>query len=307
MGQLSTAQLKLGKIGYLNVLPVYYALESGAIPHPFRIISGVPAHLNRLMAAGELDLSVVSSIEYARHPERYYILPDLSISCRGAVKSVLLFSRVPLDELDGREVLVSAQSHTSIALLKILCAFHLRLRVVCTPANCSQVLAQGDPPRAFLAIGDEALRLQRSGLYPHRLDLGEVWHAWTGLPFVFALWVMQRQTFERGNDSLQRAVETLWAAKHWGAAQSRIICEEAVKTGLLSYSELTEYYRGLNFDLNLRQQEGLRRFYSYLAETGEIGSVPRLDIYSPLACMPQSLDFPAGGRPLHHQTGLQVS
>lgn len=307
MDQLSTAELKLGKIGYLNVLPLYYPLESGVIPHPFRIISGAPAHLNQLMAAGELDLSVVSSIEYARHHERYYILPDLSISCCGAVKSVLLFSRVPIGEIDGSEVLVSTQSHTSIALLKILCAFHLRLRVAFKPANCTEVLAHGKPPRAFLAIGDEALRLQRCSLYPHRLDLGEAWHAWTGLPFVFALWVIQRQTVERWNGSLQAAIEMLWAAKHWGAAHSRIICGEAVRKGLLSSSELEEYYLGLNFDLNSRQQEGLRLFYSYLAKAGEISSAPQLEIYSPFAGAAPSIDFPAGGWLTPHPAGLQVT
>ncbi len=283
--QLSTAQLKLGKIGYLNVLPLYYPLESGAVPNPFQIISGAPAHLNQLMAEGELDLSVVSSIEYARHNERYYILPDLSISCCGAVKSVLLFSRVPICELDGSEVLVSTQSHTSIALLKILFAFHLGLQAAFKPGNCTDVLLQGKPTQAFLAIGDEALRLQRCSFYPHRLDLGKAWHAWTGLPFVFALWVIQRQTVDRWNGCLRAAVEMLWAAKRWGAAHSHIICEEAVKKRLLSCTELEEYYGGLNFDLSSRQQEGLRLFYSYLAKTGEITSVPQLEIYSPLACV----------------------
>lgn len=72
------------------------------------------------MVRGELDLSVVSSIEYARYPERYLILPDLSISCRGPVRSVLLLSQRPIAELSGRTILITSQSHTSVALLKIL-------------------------------------------------------------------------------------------------------------------------------------------------------------------------------------------
>ena len=285
MGQLHPEQLKLGRIGFLNVLPIYYPLENGHIPHCFNIVSGTPAYLNQLMAKGELDLSVVSSIEYARHPERYYVLPDLSISCYGEVKSVLLLSRVPISELAGKEILVSAQSHTSIALLKILFSIHLSVKFSCRTGNCSEALLKGVPPIAFLAIGDEALRLSAHELYPYRLDLGEAWQDWTGFPFVFALWVIQRKAIEKWNGSLKGAVETLLLAKQWGAANRQKICQEAAKEGLLTGFELHEYYRCLDFDLNIDQQSGLRQFYQYLSQIGEISVAPRLEIFSPLACV----------------------
>jgi chorismate dehydratase len=75
MDQPARKRLSLGKIGFLNVLPIYYPLETGILPHPFSIVSGVPSQLNELMSEGLLDVSVVSSIEYARHPGRYFILP----------------------------------------------------------------------------------------------------------------------------------------------------------------------------------------------------------------------------------------
>ncbi len=283
MGQLPPEQLKLGRIGFLNVLPVYYPLEYGQVPHSFHLVCGTPAYLNRLMAGGELDLSVVSSIEYARHPERYYVLPDLSISCAGQVKSVLLLSQVPIDELSGKEVLVSAQSHTSVALLKILFMVHRNVKVTCKVGNCSQALMQGTPPAAFLAIGDEALRLGTHELYPHRLDLGEEWFKWTGLPFVFALWVIQRQLIEQWNGSVKTAIESLLEAKRWGLANRQRICQQAAHKGLLNALELEEYYRHLNFDLDRGQQNGLRQFYRYLTQIGETLSAPPLEIFSPLA------------------------
>lgn len=285
MGQLSSEQLKLGKIGFLNVLPIYYPLESGFISHPFHIVSGTPAYLNQLMARGDLDLSVVSSIEYARHQERYYVLPDLSISCLGAVKSVLLLSQIPFAELGGKEILVSAQSHTSIALLKILFSVHLGLDIACKSGNCSEALTKEESPTAFLAIGDEALRLRNHDLYPYRWDLGEAWHSWTGFPFVFALWVIQRKAIEKWNGFLGTAVDTLLAAKQWGADHRQLICEEAVKKGLLSYAELEEYYHCLDFDLDSDQQKGLKFFYDHLAKIGEISVIPRLEIFSPLDCV----------------------
>lgn len=285
MGQIMQKQLRLGKIGFLNVLPIYHPLEAGIVPHPFTILSGTPSYLNGLMADGMLDVSVVSSIEYAKHPERYFILPDLSISCCGAVKSVLLLSRVPVEDLAGRKVLATTQSHTSVGLLKVLFSAHLGIDVRLTPGNCTESLEKGENPEAFLAIGDEALRLKDHPRYLYRWDLGEVWHRWTGLPFVFALWVIQRQSLERWNGALGNAVRALTSAKEWGLSHLEDICSEALKKGVLGMAELEDYYRALKFDLTDREQRGLERFYQYLAQIGEIGSNPRLEIYSPLACV----------------------
>ena len=86
-------------------------------------------------------------------------MPDLSISCCGPVRSVLLLSRLPWNELEGESILVSRQSHTSIALLRILFAFHHGMSVRLVPGDCTETLARKQSPAAFLAIGDEALRL----------------------------------------------------------------------------------------------------------------------------------------------------
>jgi chorismate dehydratase len=236
------------------------------------------------MAEGDLDLSVVSSIEYARHPERYFILPDLSISCRGAVKSVLLLSRVPMNQLDGRSILVSTQSHTSVALLRILFAIRWGMSVSFRPGNCTDALTQErEEPLAFLAIGDEALRFREHEHYPYRWDLGEEWFSWTGLPFVFALWVIQRRAVERWNGHLKSAIDTLTSAKEWGCAHTGMVCAEAVKRGILTTLELQDYYQCLGFNLRAEEQRGLELFYRYLSQIREVRTPPRLEIFSPVA------------------------
>jgi chorismate dehydratase len=285
MGSPSSERLRLGRISYLNVLPIYYPLESGIISHPFALTSGTPAHLNRLMAQGELELSVVSSIEYVRYPERYLILPDLSISCRGPVRSVLLLSQTPVDQLSGQTILVSSHSHTSVALLRILLTMQLGMEVTFSHGSCTEALTQGKPPVAMLTIGDEALRLREHSLYPYRWDLGEAWLAWTGLPFVFALWVIQRQAFERWNGALWEAVESLTAAKEWGCSHLDEICSHATKEGILDLPQLQDYYQCLNFDLKRDEKQGLELFFQYLADLSEISRAPSLQVYSPLACV----------------------
>jgi chorismate dehydratase len=283
MGSPSKERLRLGRIGYLNVLPIYYPLEAGIISHPFSIVSGVPAHLNRLMAEGELELSVVSSIEYARYPERYLILPDLSISCRGAVRSVLLLSQIPVNQLSGQTILVSSHSHTSVALLKILLTTRLGMGVTFRQGSCSQALTEGKPPTAMLTIGDEALRLRGHTLYPYQWDLGQAWHAWTGLPFVFALWVIQRQALEQSNGVLGEALESLSAAKEWGSSHLDEICCHALSEGILDTTQLQDYYQCLNYDLNSEEKLGMEHFFHHLAALSEISRIPPLQIYSPFA------------------------
>jgi chorismate dehydratase len=235
------------------------------------------------MAQGELELSVVSSIEYARYPEDYLILPDLSISCRGPVRSVLLLSRMPIDELSGQTILVSSHSHTSVALLRILFTMQLGIEVAFRHGNCTEALAQGEPPVAMLAIGDEALRLRNHSPYPHRWDLGEAWLAWTGLPFVFALWVIQRQAFERWNGSLGEALESLSSAKEWGRSHLDGICLHALKQGILDLPQLQDYYQCLKYDLNTHEKKGLELYYQHLASLSIISCVPPLQVSSPLA------------------------
>jgi chorismate dehydratase len=194
----------------------------------------------------------------------------------------MLLSRKPIEKLSGAKIMVTTQSHTSVALLEILFTFHLGVKAVFEPGNASEALAREEYPTAMLTIGDEALRLRNHELYPYRLDLGEAWHAWTGLPFVFATWVIQRKAVERWNGRLEAAISSLFAAKRWGCANIDRICREASDLGPLDYQQLQEYYKGLGFNLRENEQKGLALFYRYLKEIGAIHEVPPLELYSPL-------------------------
>ncbi len=281
MGELS--KLRLGRIDFLNVLPIYYPLEAGIVSNPFEIVSGVPSELNELCAAGSLDISPVSSIEYARRAGLYYIVPDLSISSTGEVKSVLLLSRAPIEQLSGKTVLASSNSHTSVGLLKVLCKLRYGVDLRFKTGVCSNYAAGPVLPDACLTIGDEALRLGRSGHFPYVLDLGTAWFEWTGLPFVFAVWVVRKETVTEKSGLLQDAMDALISSKRWGRANIGIICRQAARTGLLEVPELEEYYSCLRFDLNERERKGLELFYSSLFQAGELKEVPRLETYTPLA------------------------
>src|SRR6185295_7484232 len=127
------------------------------------------AELNDLLVAGELDVSVISTIEYARHAKDLVLLPDLAISCDGPVQSVALFSRKPPEELDRSTVLVTASSRTSVALLELLCreVWNVRPRLAQARAEANDLDALAALPHdAVLVIGDPALLLAARKAYP---------------------------------------------------------------------------------------------------------------------------------------------
>lgn len=275
-------RLRLGRIGYTNVLPIYLPLEAGEVPGfdpaEYEIVSGPPATLNDLAAKGLLDVSAVSSIEYGRRPGDYWLLPDLAIGSRGPVQSVLLLSEIPIEALSGRSILVSAETHTSAMLLKLLMRDHLGLDVRFVSAT-SAVEAGREAERApaVLAIGDEALRMRRGKKRPHRLDLGELWTAWTGLPFIFGVWVAARRTLAERPLEVRRAAAALVQAKRTGLANLDGIVTRARKAGFGSAADLRAYFNGLVYDLGPEEQAGLTLFFRKLEKAGLLPKAPALE------------------------------
>jgi chorismate dehydratase len=271
--------LRMGRIGYLNVLPIYHPLEAGILPHNFELVSGPPALLNDMMARGDLHVSSCSCFEYARHPQRYYLIDDLSIGSRGPVMSVLLLSRVPLLQLQGQNILVSGETHTSVALLRLLMQDFYRCDVSYSTGQVTAALHGTNPPIAFLAIGDEALRLRNHPDYPYRLDLAEAWRNWTGLPFIFGIWVVNRQAADAKIFSSDPGA-LLRQGRDWGLEHLDVILDLTAHGCALSRNELNTYYReGLVYTLGAEEKKGLLLFYSKLAQAGIIPGVPPLDFF----------------------------
>ncbi|RRD70538.1 MULTISPECIES: menaquinone biosynthetic enzyme MqnA/MqnD family protein [unclassified Desulfovibrio] len=275
----SPLPLRMGRIGYLNVLPIYHALEAGILPHDFELVSGPPALLNEMMARGELHVSSCSCFEYATRPERYYLVDDLSIGSRGPVMSVLLLSRVPLMQLDGKNILVSGETHTSVALLRLLMRDFYHCNVTYSTGQVTPSLRGATPPDAFLAIGDEALRLRSHPDYPYRLDLAEAWRNWTGLPFIFGLWVVSRAAADSGAFG-QDPGALLRSGRDWGLSHLDIVLDLTGHGCPLSRKELTVYYtEGLVYTLGAEEKKGLLLFYEKLCGAGLIPTVPELEFF----------------------------
>lgn len=241
--------MRIGRIGYINCAPVYGAIDRGvvALPPGGELVTGTPTELNDLLVAGELDLSVISAIEYARHGKDLVLLPDLAISCDGPVRSVALFSRRTVGQLDDRTVLLSASSRTSVALLEILCSdvWKIKPRFAAARAEAQDLEALAALPHdAVLVIGDAALALAARGTYPHRYDLGEEWKRWTGQPFVFAVWAARRVASPA---AVARGHEALLASRAWGLAHLDELAADAARQTGVAVATCREYLGGLDY------------------------------------------------------------
>jgi len=268
--------LRIGRIDYANCTPIFKALQLHDPIADYQLVGGVPAQLNSMLAAGEIDVCPSSSIEYALHPDRYLILSHLSISCFGAVGSVLLFSRVPLEDLNNRNILLSSESATSVNLLKILLEKRFGFSCRYTVHTSSFEDALQEAP-AILLIGDAALRV--SLLKPDLLvyDLGELWHNWTGLPFVFALWLCRRQIADDWYTEVADLARQLVVSKSFARSNLRSIAEEAPEASWMGVDRLVDYWHtNISYDLEDSHLEGLILFYQYCVELDLLKSKPEL-------------------------------
>ncbi len=267
--------MRVGRIPYINCYPVYGAIDRKVVALDAQLVDGVPTALNRAMAAGALDVSVISAVEYARDAARYLLLPDLAISCDGPVRSVMLFSRRPAETLEGGRVLVSRSSMTSVALLQLMFeqVWHSSPAFVPADAEIADLARTGvESHDARLIIGDAALLLTsgHSALaadYPHVYDLGAVWKEWTGLPFVFAVWVAQRTTPVAGALAVHAQ---LIQSRDWGLAHlDQLSAQAAVATGVSRPAALA-YLSGLDYGLRYEHLAGLTTFFGKLAASGRV-------------------------------------
>ncbi len=262
--------MRLGRIGYVNCYPVYGAMDRGIVPAPGELVTGTPNELNDALAAGGLDVSVISAVAYAQHATTLDLLPDLAISSDGPVRSVMLFSRRAPGDLDGARVLLSSSSRTSVLLLDLLAREKWGVRFASEPARTEPAdlaALAAAPHDAVLVIGDGALLLRAAGAYPFAVDLGEEWKRWTGLPFVFAVWAARRAV---SREAVRTAHGALLASRAWGLTHIAELADQASRVADVDAGDCVEYLSGLDYGLSYQHLAGLTHFLGRLAGLGVV-------------------------------------
>jgi chorismate dehydratase len=261
------APLRIGAVNYLNTKPLIYELET--LAPEAELVLEVPSRLAEDLARGSLDVALIPVIEYFRAGS-YTVMPGIAIASRGPVLSVTLFSRVPWPEI--RSVALDEGSRTSAALAQILLRKRYRLRPELMSLPLDRA-AEDVNANAVLLIGDRAMRACLPG-FTYAYDLGQEWHDWTGLPFVYAFWAV-REGVELG------AVEqALLEAKRRGLLHAgRIAQREAPLLGLDAGFCRRYLSNIIQFDFGPREQAGLHHYYMLACELGLARPGVNLELY----------------------------
>jgi chorismate dehydratase len=272
--------LRIGEIDYANCTPIFSALRRNYDCSAYRFIKGVPSHLNRMLSNGEIDLCPSSSIEYGRSAGSYLLLPDLSISSVGPVKSVVLFSTTPLEELDSATIGLTSDSATSVALLRIILKKYYNFSnrfVVMHASNPADALGTC---RAVLLIGDNALKSRDSSAGLYQYDMGELWYSLTGRPFIFALWMIRAESVEAVPEECSLINARLRGAKREALATLDQLAVECSEMNWMGRDALISYWRTISYDLTPQHFEGVKLFFRYAAEMGILEEEPVLRFLS---------------------------
>lgn len=265
-------RLRISAISYLNTAPLMWDFDHGDVGSKFDISYTLPSACARALAEGQADIGIIPAAAYTQIPG-LQVLPDVAIASRRAVRSILLVSRVPVEQV--RTVALDTSSMTSVALTKILFEKWLGGGRTFTPMppDVDQMLAKTD---AGLVIGDPALQIDR-GRY-HTLDLAEEWIRYTGKPFVFAFWAVRGAALGEADPALDLAAIFRDSRDHGlQAASLQQIARQWAPRLEISEADVHSYLtENIHYQLDASCLEGLRLFYRYGTEIGALPSAPEL-------------------------------
>jgi chorismate dehydratase len=225
----------------------------------------VPSALSHAARRGDIDFAPVPLVTCFELEDRFVPLGDFCIATKDKARSILLFSKRPLGGLDGARVGLTGESSTSVRLLSVLFAHYLHIQ----PAK---YVSTQDSNDAFILIGDAALR-NREGFpsYHHIYDLGEIWHKHTGLPFVFAVWIVRRSIDEKTVAYLASMIER---SLEIGLARLDEIARERQDLGM-DAQEVREYLEGFNYRLGEKEKEAIALFRKHVDDLDKAASLLR--------------------------------
>jgi chorismate dehydratase len=272
--------LRISAISYLNTAPLMWDFEHGDAARDFQIEYTVPSACAAALAANQADIGIIPAFAYAEIPD-LVILPNIAIASKDRVRSILLVSKNPIEEV--RTVATDSSSRTSVALLQVLFAKFLGGGRQLTPhaPALDAMLRQHD---AALLIGDAALQVPSNSGY-HIHDLAHEWRKRTGKPFVFAFWAVRLDALNRQSRGLD-LVEVFQRSRDHGLQPENIATtanEWSAKLGL-SAENIRQYLTdNIHYYLDRDNHAGLQLFLQYAQELDLIREIPELRFLGPVA------------------------
>ena len=268
---------KVGHIDFLNVLPLSYGYAH--VARDFEIVRGVPTFLNGELAAGRIDISNVSSIEFARQNGKLLILPNICVRADDAVTSIVLVSRKPIEQIRDDKIILTSKSATAQRLLKIIMHEAYDAAPVYETRTVTVDKPVDDDATAALLIGDDALFV-----YLHApedffvYDLGVEWHKLTGRQMVYALWTVRKKFAVENPAPLSATYEKILRAFEFGVEHKADAINSVLATKPFTFSELDEYLGGvIKWNLTTDGLDALKIYYRKAAALKLIDAEPELE------------------------------
>ncbi len=258
-------KLKVGWIQYANVYPLFYVLKKEALlSNDIHLIKGVPSQLNWALRNDLIDISPSSSVEYLLNKELYEYIDGISISSKEYVGSVLFFSDYEINRIDGQRILLTDQSATSHLLLRVILEKFLGLSPL---YDVSSTPYKGE---SFLLIGDDALRYRKLNNSKKVYDLANLWYEHTGLPFVFALWIIRKEIINSQNELYEHYIKfkenILYAAKAFHAYLPEMVRDYYLREFMTEDEILYYWTENMDYELTDKHKKSLNLFENYLRE-----------------------------------------
>lgn len=244
-------KIRLGIINYLNVKPLLHGILHSPVINDIEIVETFPAKLAQMLVADEVDAGIVP-VAIIPQLKQHHIITDYCIGCDGPVATVCLFSEVPIDRV--QKVLLDYQSRTSVMLARILLKRYWKIEPEFEDAKGEEYRHRITGTTAGLVIGDRAFEQRRQSTYIY--DLGEAWKDYTGLGFVFAAWIANKEL-------PANFIEAFNIANALGLNN----VEKIVRDLSFNLFDLNQYYKyNINYLLDERKKAGLEEFLFQLKQ-----------------------------------------
>lgn len=246
--------MKVGYVPFLHMEPFYFDMERRGL----ELYEMMPRALAAAVETGEIDAGPVSLVDCFRLENRFLPVAGFCVASLKQSGSVFLYSIKPIEQLGGARIGITDEAATAPRLLHVLLSLKYRVQ----PAA---YVTLHEPHDAFLLIGNQGLRQRRGAPgFPYTYDLGEEWHAWTGLPFVFARWMVRKDVDPKARALLE---DTLYVGLEDGVNALYQLSDPRADLLMLP-RDIVEYIQGLRYYIRRSEQKAIDQFLHYLRQLG---------------------------------------
>ncbi len=249
-------KIKVSVVNYSNSLPFVYGLENYSGAMDFELQKDIPSVCAQKLMDNEIDVGL---IPIAAIPElkTHFILSEYCIGATGEVASVVLYSNVPLSKIE--KVMLDFHSRTSVQLVQILAKHFWNIQPLWENAG-PDFISQIEEKTAAVVIGDRTFALK--GKYKFAYDLAEQWKLFTGLPFVFACWVANKELDKSFLQQFSNALK-------FGIENKSIVIKQLEEKHIEGLDAAHYLTKNISFELDSEKRKAMDLFFSFLAKRSE--------------------------------------